>query len=122
LADFHCATGMPSEALPWSDKAVAIHRKLFEADPSQQRYLAIGFRHHGIVLQKCGRPAQAVSAFREAIIVLEGLALPSPGDFYDLACNQSLLSGVAADADSGLTSADGQTEGDKAILSLRRAV
>ena len=74
------------------------------------------------MLQKCGRPAEAVSAFREAIAVLEGLASPTPGNIYDLACNQSLLSGVAADAGSGLTAADGQAEADKAMESLRRAV
>ena len=43
-------------------------------------------------------------------------------DIYDLACNQSLLSGVASDAGSGLTAADGQAEADKAMETLRRAV
>ena len=74
------------------------------------------------MLQKCGRPAEAVSAFREAIAILEGLASPTSGDLYDLACTQSLLSGVASDAGSGLTAADGQAEADKAMKSLRRAV
>ena len=30
-----------------------------------------------IVLQKCGRPAEAVSAFREAVAILEGMAKPN---------------------------------------------
>ena len=63
--------------------------------PSSRYYLADGLRRRGIVLQKCGRPAEAVSAFREAIAILEGLANPTPGNIYDLACSQSLLSGVA---------------------------
>jgi eukaryotic-like serine/threonine-protein kinase len=122
VADLHCTTGTPSEALSWSDKAMAIHRKLVKADRSQQAFLADSVRRHGIVLQKCGRPAQAVSAYREAIAVGEGLASPSPWDIYCLACSQSLLSGVAIDAGSGLTAAVGQVEADKAILSLHRAV
>ena len=51
-----------------------------------------------------------------------GLGQPRPGNIYDLACSQSLLSGVASDAGSGLTAADGQAEADKAMESLRRAV
>ena len=122
VAEYLCATGKPAEALPLSDKAMAIHRKMLETDPSQQHYLADGVKRHGIVLQKCGRTTQAVSAFREAITLLEGLASPTPGNIYDLACSQSLLSGVAADAGSGLTAADGQAEADKAMKSLRRAI
>ena len=50
------------------DKALAIQRKMVEAELSQSRdYLAGGLRLRGITLQKCGRPAEAVSAFREAI-------------------------------------------------------
>ena len=93
-----------------------MHRKLFEADPSQHRNLADGLRHHGIVLQKCGRPTQAVSAFQEGITVLEGLTSPRPVNVYDIACLQSLISGAADEA------ADGRAEADKAMESLRRAV
>jgi tetratricopeptide (TPR) repeat protein len=122
LVDFLCATGELSAAMSSSEKAMAIQRKLFEADPSQARSLADGVRRHGIVLQKCGRPAEAVLAFREAITVLEGIASPRPVDIYDTACNQSLLAGVAADARSTLTAAERQAEADKAMTSLRRAV
>ena len=41
---------------------------------------------------------------------------------YRLACNQSLLSGVAADVGSGLTAKSGRAEADKAMETLRRAV
>ena len=37
-------------------------------------------------------------------------------DIYDLACNQSLLAGVAMDAGSGLTAAAGQAEADNAMV------
>ena len=74
------------------------------------------------MLQKCGRTAEAVSAFREAIAILEGLAHPTRGNIYDLGCSQSLLSGVAPDAGAGLTAADGQAMADQAMNSLRRAI
>ncbi len=123
IADLLAITGKPSEALPWHDKAVAIQRRRVEAELSHSRdFLADGIRRRGIALQRCGRPAEAVSAFREAIAILEELAHPTAGNIYDLACSQSLLAGVAADAGSGLTAAAGQAEADKAMRSLRRAV
>ncbi len=123
IADLLAITGKPSEALPWHDKAVAIQRRRVEAELSHSRdFLADGIRRRGIALQRCGRPAEAVSAFREAIAILEGLAHPTAGNLYDLACSQSLLAGVAPDAGSGLTAAVGLAEADKAVKSLRRAV
>ena len=100
-------------------------RKTVEAEPSEPDHrwpLAVRLGRHGIVLQKCGRPAEAVSAFREAIAILEGLAEPNYVVVYRIACNQSLLSGVASDAGSGLTAVNGRAEADKAMETLRRAV
>ena len=123
IADLLTMTGNPSEALPWHDKALAIQRRMVEADLSYSRdYLARSINRRGITLQKCGRAAEAVSAFREAIGLLEGQGSPTSGTIYDLACSQSLLYGVASDPGSGLTAADGQAEADEAMKSLRAAV
>jgi eukaryotic-like serine/threonine-protein kinase len=123
VADLLTMTGAASQALPWTDKALAIQRKMVEAELSDSRYqLAGGIRRRGVTLQKAGRPAEAVSAFRDAIGILEGLASPTSGTVYDLACSQSLLSGLASDAGSGLTAAEGHAEADQAMKSLRRAV
>jgi eukaryotic-like serine/threonine-protein kinase len=125
LADLQCANGKPSDALPWVDKAVAIERKCFEVEPSQPENrgaLADRIRRRGIVLQRCGRSAEAVEAFRGSIILLKGTANPRPVDIYDIACCQSLLSGVASERGSGLTAADGRAEADRAIETLRRSV
>ena len=125
VADFYSATGEPSEALAWSAKALAIGRKTLEAEPSGQEYrnfLADGLRRRGVVLRRCGRPAEAVVAFREAIAILEGLTNPTTVDVYAIACNQSLLAGAAPEPGSGLTSAEGRAEAAKAMESLRRAV
>jgi eukaryotic-like serine/threonine-protein kinase len=125
FADFQGATGKPAEAMTFLEKAEAIQRKLAAAEPPQQAYQTIlsdGLRRRAITLQKCGRLAGAVAAFREAITVLDGLASPGPTEFYDTACNQSLLSALAPEIGSGLSDADGRAEADKAMASLRRAV
>ncbi len=120
LADFDSGIGKCSEAIRWSDQALAVRRKMIDTDPAQKSSLADAARRHGIVLQKCRQPAQAVTAFRQAITILEGQS--SAGALYDLACLQSLLSGIAADTGAGLTAADSQTEADNAMKSLRRAI
>jgi eukaryotic-like serine/threonine-protein kinase len=123
FADLLTTTGNSSEALSWQDIALASQRKMVEAKLARSRsILADGLRRHGITLQKCGRPAEAVSAFREAIANLAQLLSPTAGDLYDFACSQSLLSSVAIGTDSGLTAADGEAEADKAMKSLRGAV
>ena len=125
FADFVSATGTALEALPWSDKAMTILRKMAETNPSQhvsRTEFADALRRHGIVLQKCGRRAESASDFREAIAILDGLANPRAVDIYDIACNQSLLSGVASEPGSGMTTAEGRAAADKAMESLRQAV
>ena len=107
---------------PFDGKRQDIRRGMFEADPYQQTNLAVGLRLHGIVLQKCGWPAEAVSAFREAIAVLKGLADPTPGNVYDMACCRSLIAGAAREAGSGLTAAEGRAEAEQAVEGVRRAL
>ncbi len=122
IADLLNTTGTPSEALSWHDKVMAIHRRLAQAELSRWRYnLANSLRLRGITLHQCGRPADAVSDFREAIKLLEGAPGPTAVDIYDLACCESLLSGIASEAGSGLTAADGEAEAVKAIDCLRWA-
>ena len=59
-------TGNPSEA-SWRGWACWDRRKLVEAKrPNHPNDLAEGLRRAGIALQKCVRPAEAVSAFRES--------------------------------------------------------
>ena len=62
----------------------------------------------GLVRQRAGRPAEAAAEFQKAVAIMERLAnlQPSSYDLYNLACFQSLLSGIAAQPGSGLTDAD----------------
>ncbi len=47
---------------------------------------------------------------------------PDGYNLYNLACFRSLLSGIAAEPGSGLTSGEVSTLGEQAVLALRRAV
>ncbi len=98
---------------------------MVHADPSTpgvRSNLADTLRRVGVALQKCGRPAEAVSALRQSLAELRGLTAPSARDYYNAACVQSVLSGVAPEAGSGLTAAEGRAAADAAMAALHQAV
>jgi serine/threonine-protein kinase len=122
LGDTYGAKGKPAEARASFDAALAIERQLADGDPNASSpSLADTLRRRGIAMQKCGRPAEAVQNLRQSIALLQALTEPTPYDYYCLARSHSLLSGVAAEAGSGLTAADGRAEADHAVASLQRA-
>ena len=125
LGDLLGAMGKPAEALARLDEALLIHRAMVQADPSTPGFrsnLADTLRRVGLALQKCGRPAEAVSALRQSLAELRGLTAPGAGDYYSTACVQSVLSGVAPEAGSGLTAAEGRAAADAAMAALHQAV
>ena len=79
-------------------------------------------RLRGIVLTKCGRPAEAVSAFPRFDRGLEGAVERLRPLTITTSPAQSLLSGIASQPGSGLTAAEGQAEADHAMEALRQAV
>jgi serine/threonine-protein kinase len=124
LTDFLDATGKSSDALAWHGEAMTLSRRAVEADPfsaGRQAALAEAFRRRAVTYQKCRRPAEAVSDLRQSIVVRRDLTEPGPWDYYNLACSQSLLSGIAAESGSGLTAADGRAAADAAMATLSRA-
>jgi serine/threonine-protein kinase len=124
LGELHAAMGHLTSVLTCFDKAVAIARQLVASDPADQGFqerFADTLRRRGIALQQCRQPAQAAAAFREAITAQRGLKNPSPVDVYDLACLQSLLSGAAREAGSGLTAADVRAAAEEAMTTLHQA-
>jgi tetratricopeptide (TPR) repeat protein len=113
------AMGRPSEAWASVDKALTMARKVVAASPPGSKYpfsLADLLRLAGGVLPKCGRPAAAESALRESIALLRQRSAPNSEDYYALACDQSLLAGIAVSADEGRAAAE------EAMANLRRAV
>ena len=136
--------GRPEEALAAYEEArPIIDRVLREVNPSESRWQGfrawnaelIGNFHRrrdagrlasrGLALARSGHPAEAVTAYRQAIKVLEGLeptqvmasvrpAIKPTLDHYHLACDHARLAQLAGAADSGLSAAEGPAERDRA--------
>jgi tetratricopeptide (TPR) repeat protein len=123
MATTLAALGRPGQALAEFDQALLLARKL-DDDPSThyQSSLAYVLGNRGLALQKLGRPGEAVAAYRELIAYLEKRAQPQPADVYNLACSYALISGIAGEKGSGLTTADADAAGEKAVATLRRAI
>ena len=75
----------------------------------------------GQVRHRAGRLGEAAAEFQKAITIMEHLSdlQPSSYDLYNLACFQSLLSGIAALPGSGLTNADVHIPRQKAVATLQ---
>jgi serine/threonine-protein kinase len=117
--------GLWDEAAASYGQARAIRQKLADANPTVslfQRELANSCSHSGILQRRDGQPADAVASFRQAIAMLERIPTRSPVDHYGLACYHALLAGVATEAGSGLTAAEGRNAADRAMAALRQAI
>ncbi len=120
-------TGHPSEALESYERARAILARLVDLYPTLtlfQNRLAMSHSYVGLARRRAGRPAEAATEFHRAVAIMERLAGLQPDGFnlYNLACFRSLLSGIAAQPGSGLTSDDSRSLAAQAVLTLRRAV
>jgi len=120
-------TGRPALALASYERARVILQKLVEANPTLTLYqtrLAMSHSYVGQMRQRVGRLAEAVAEYRRAVAIVERVASLQPDGYnlYNLACYLSLLSGVAAQKDSGLTAGESQALGAQAVQALHRAV
>jgi serine/threonine-protein kinase len=117
--------GQATQALPHLAEAVTLWGELADAPtalPSYRSSHAAAVRSQGVAFQKAGRPAEAAAAFQKALTLLKKKARPMPDDLYATACAHSLLSGVAPEKGSGLTTADADAEATEAMAALRRAI
>ena len=120
-------TGHFADAIASFDRARTILQKLVDANPTLtllQNRLAMTYSYVGLVRQRTGRPAEAAAEFEKAVAIMDRISKlqPSSYDLYNLACFQSLLSGVAGQPGSGLTGTDVGVLGGQAVATLRRAV
>jgi eukaryotic-like serine/threonine-protein kinase len=120
-------TGQLSNAFTSFDRARTIFQKLADANPTVtllQTRLAMSYSYMGQVRQRDGRPAEAAAEFQKAVAIMERISnlQPSSYDLYNLACFQSLLSGIASQPGSGLTDTNVRSLGEQAVATLRRAV
>ena len=89
--------------------------------PAYRSDLAVTLGIIGTVKQATGQFADAGSAFRQAIELLNGLRAPSSDDYYNLACYHARLAGLAGAPGSGITAEGARTEADRAMTNLRQA-
>jgi hypothetical protein len=76
----------------------------------------------GRLQQEAGHGAEAASALRQAVEIMEQLPRPTSGDRYDLACYHALLSGALDRPNSGSSAAESRTSAQRAMRRLREAV
>ena len=96
------------------------------ADPGNEDFRALvglGLIRVGQAERRAGRWDQAAASFREGIIILEAaLTTPNPDGCYNVACYHALLSDLAGRPGSGVSTAEGRAEADRAMRRLRDAV
>jgi tetratricopeptide (TPR) repeat protein len=115
--------GQGEEALEEYDRAERVFGELHVLSPGRWKSIrANTFRNRGIALQKLSRPGEAVKAYRESITLLESLPKPTTVNLHDVACGYALLHGTGQEKESGLTNAEAQAAGEKAVAALRRAI
>ncbi len=89
IGELLSSMGKISEAQKPLDQAISIHRQTVPGSPStavDRPNLANTLRLRGIVLTKCGQPAEAVLSFRDSIAVLKGQSSPAAVDYFNIAC------------------------------------
>jgi serine/threonine-protein kinase len=120
-------TGQPALALAAQEKALAIRQKLAQAHPTVTSFrfnLAYSLARVGSLKQKAGRVTEAadlVDQFHQVVATLERLPTLLPDNLYDLACYHALLAD-AAEPRADVATAEGQTQAERAMHWLRRAV
>ena len=93
---------------------MVIQEKLAADNPGVAEYqqgLAQGLSKMGILQRGAGRTSEAVASFRAAVAILQRLPTPNPGILYDLACDQALLAGAAAEPKLGHLGRRGRCRG-----------
>jgi tetratricopeptide (TPR) repeat protein len=131
LAEVYCELGeievqdrQPERARGYYQQAQSVRQKRVEADPSDEpsvAFCADSLRRIGTTFQLTGPPAEAVEYYRRSIAILKGLKKPRALDLYDEACCHSLISGMAAEANSGVSAEQGMAEAELAVVGVRRA-
>jgi serine/threonine-protein kinase len=119
------AIGKPVEALASLKKALALREVLAGDDhllvTAYQSDLAVTLGQIGALERGTGHLLEATASYRRAIALLDKLRAPTPDDSYNLACYHSVLAAIAGSPESGLTSAEGLAESDRAMADLHRA-
>jgi eukaryotic-like serine/threonine-protein kinase len=106
-------------------QSIEIREKLLKAHPdlpATETQLLLVLKDLGEVEQTGGRPKDALSTYGRVVDYVGRVKQPSPDLLFVEACCHVKRAGLAGIAGSGLPAEAGQTESDKAVATLRRAV
>jgi tetratricopeptide (TPR) repeat protein len=125
IGDILTAAGRASKAIDCFVQSRDILEALVHDNSSNGDFrsgLAFSLSGLGRAHRRCGQSAAAVADLRRAVALREGLATLSLEVRYDLARDHALRAGLAAEASSGLSSAEGAAEADRAMAVLERVI
>jgi serine/threonine-protein kinase len=114
-----------TEATEWYKRATKILEQLTTADssvPLYQGYLVQGLKGLGASQLAADQPADAVATWRRAVDIEKRMTFDFGESLYYLAGCHALLGAVAGAPGSPVSAEEGQTERDRAMLTLRRAI
>jgi tetratricopeptide (TPR) repeat protein len=117
--------GRPAEALDHCKRAVTVREALVKEDPVTTVYrggLAETYLNRGLALRALGDPAAAAADVRRAVAVYNALASRTGEQWFLFACSHAALAGLAGQAGSSLSAAEGNEEADRAMALVRMAV
>ena len=117
--------GKPAEALAAFEGSMAILQKLAESNPDVIQFqtdITLDLGHIGGIHMEAGRFSQANAALSRSAAILERQPTLAARDRYNLACTHANLAGIATSPASGMTTAEGRAEADRAMQWLHRAV
>ena len=117
--------GRPAEAASAYERSLEIYRKLAAANPEVsdiQGEMAVTYIDIGSARQNARQGAEAAKAYRQVAAILERLPALRVEDYYNIACVHARLAGLAAMPGSTVTAEIGQSEADRAMSWLKRAV
>src|SRR5262249_9561584 len=114
-----------AEARAQCERALALREPLVAAHPETPSYrsrLGEALLRFGQVRREQGDAAGAAADWRRAIALYEATPTLTGERTFLFSCCHAGLSGLAAQAGSGVSAAEGPAEADRAMALLRRAV
>ena len=125
LGDVVRSSGRAAEAKSLYDRAIALREQLIKEDPmvAMHRYRMVSStRHRGLALRDLGDVAGAAADARRALELCDGLGSRWGQHLFETACCHAALAGLAGQAGSGVSAAEGEGRAAKAMECLGRAV
>jgi serine/threonine-protein kinase len=125
LGDVVRSRGRAAEAGGLYDREIALREPLIRANPTdlEHRYwLVHAIRRRGLARRDLNDAAGAAADTRRALGLCDGLPPRAGRDLFETACCHAGLAGLAGRAGSGVSTAEGEAEADRAMEWLGRAV